>query len=56
MNAGRWPTGVAVAIGGLGLALDGPRRPGIDVALIVAAGLLVSGAKQAFFHRRRPLH
>lgn len=48
--------GVAVAIGDLGLALDALRRLGIDVALIVAAGLLVFGAKQAFFHRRRPLH
>ena len=47
--------GVAAVVGEPGLLLDGLERLGIDVAFIVAAGLLVFGAKQAFFHRRRPL-
>lgn len=47
--------GVAAVIGRPGLLLDGLERLAIDIALIVAAGLAVFGAKQAFFHRRAPL-
>lgn len=47
--------GVGLALGERGLILDGLERLGIDVALIVAAGLVVFGAKQALFHRRSPL-
>lgn len=48
--------GLALAVGRLDLAGQGLGRLGIDVLLIVAAGLLVFGLKQAFVHQRAPLH
>ena len=47
--------GAAAAAGQAELVWAGLRRWGIDVALIILAGALVFGLKQATTHRRRPL-
>ncbi len=45
-------TGVALAVGRLDLAWQGAARLAVDVAFIIAAGLVVFWLKQAFVHRR----
>lgn len=49
-------TGVALAMGRFDLVGQGLQRLALDVALVVAAGLLVFGIKQLVIHRRAPLH
>lgn len=48
--------GLGVALARVDLALQGLQRFGIDLLLISGAGLLVFALKQAFLHRRSPLH
>jgi len=47
--------GGAVAVGQMDLAMAAVQRAGVDVALMVAAGLLVFGAKRVTTHRRPSL-
>jgi hypothetical protein len=47
--------GVAAVAGEGKLVVQGLERLGIDVALVFGLGLVVLGAKQLLFHRRRPL-
>ena len=47
--------GVALAAGEPGLMLEGAKRFGLDILLIVAAGLPIVLLKQAFTHQRKPI-
>ena len=47
--------GAALALGEGHAAAEALARLGVDVAMVVAAGILVFGYKQALVHRRRPL-
>lgn len=44
--------GMGLAVGSLGLALDGLLRFLLDVACVIVAAFVVLGAKRAFVHRR----
>ena len=48
--------GVGTVLGRMDLAAQGLQRLGIDLVLIVLAGLFVFGLKQAFVHKRAPMH
>ncbi len=47
--------GVAMAVGQPGLMLEGPKRFGLDVVLIVAGGVPIVLLKHALVHRRMPM-
>ena len=47
--------GVALAAGNLALMLEGAKRFGLDVLLIVTAGVIIVLLKQAIVHRRAPM-
>jgi hypothetical protein len=47
--------GVALAAGEPGLMVEGAKRFGLDVLLIVAGGVPIVVLKQAFVHRRAPM-
>lgn len=47
--------GVALAAGEVGLMLEGAKRFGLDILLIVLGGLPIVLLKQAFVHRRAPM-
>ena len=47
--------GAALAAGEPGLALGALGRFAISAALVVAAGVLVAGIKQAVVHHRKPM-
>jgi hypothetical protein len=47
--------GVALAAGEPGLMLEGAKRFGLDILLIVAGGVPIVVLKQAFVHRRAPM-
>jgi hypothetical protein len=47
--------GVALAAGSPTLAYQGAERFILDMALIVAWGVLVVALKQVFVHRRKPI-
>ena len=48
-------TGAALALGEGHAAAEALARLGVDVAMVVAAGILVFGYKQALVHKRNPL-
>jgi hypothetical protein len=48
-------TGMALAFGHGHLAAEGLARVGTDIAMVLAAALLVFGAKRLITHRRQPL-
>lgn len=48
-------TGAALALGEGHAAAEALARLGVDVAMVVAAGILVFGYKQAMVHKRSPL-
>jgi hypothetical protein len=47
--------GVALAAGEAGLMLEGAKRFGLDILLIVAGGVPIVLLKQALVHRRAPM-
>jgi hypothetical protein len=47
--------GVALAAGEPGLMLEGAKRFGLDILLIVAGGVPIVLLKPAFVHRRIPM-
>jgi hypothetical protein len=47
--------GVALAAGEPGLMLEGAKRFGLDILLIVAGGVPIVVLKQALVHRRVPM-
>ena len=47
--------GVALAAGEPGLMVEGAKRFGLDVLLIVLGGVPIVLAKQALVHRRAPM-
>ena len=47
--------GVALAAGDQGLMLEGAKRFGLDILLIVVGGVPIVLAKQALVHRRAPM-
>jgi hypothetical protein len=47
--------GVALAAGEPGLMLEGAKRFGLDILLIVIGGVPIVALKQAFVHRRAPM-
>ena len=47
--------GVALAAGQPGLMLEGAKRFGLDILLIILGGLPIVVLKQAFVHRRTPM-
>lgn len=47
--------GVALAAGEPGLMLEGAKRFGLDILLIVVGGVLIVLLKQAIVHRRAPM-
>lgn len=48
-------TGMALALGRDDLAAQGLARVGVDAGMVIAAGLVVFGAKRLITHRRQPL-
>lgn len=48
-------TGASLALGQGQAAAEAMARLGVDIGLVVAAGILVFGYKQALVHKRRPL-
>ncbi len=46
---------VALAAGEPGLMLEGAKRFGLDILLIVVGGVLIVLLKQAIVHRRAPM-
>ena len=47
--------GVALAAGEAGLMLEGAKRFGLDLLLIIAGGVPIVVLKQALVHRRAPM-
>ncbi len=47
--------GVALAVGETGFMVEGAKRFGLDILLIVVGGVPIVLLKQAFVHRRTPM-